>query len=185
MKNKEMHRRAFLKTCLSTATAAAGALSARRVFGLPGKAPAGYSFDAKGLPTRVLGRSGVAVPIIGFGGGSRFCRVEDPDKGAEILNYALDHGLYYWDTAGNYTSPKVISEERFGLVLKNRRREVCLATKVEDRTYDGAMRQLETSLKRLQTDYLDICQVHSVDSLEDVEKIGAKGDDGHGRTLRF
>jgi predicted aldo/keto reductase-like oxidoreductase len=175
MKNKEMHRRAFLKTCLSTATAAAGALSAKRVFGLASKDSVGFPFDAKGLPTRTLGKTGVPVPIIGFGGGSRFCRVEDPEKSAEMLNYALDHGLYYWDTAGNYTSPKVISEERFGLVLKNRRREVFLATKVEDRTHDGAMRQLETSLKRLQTDYLDIYQVHSVESLEDVEKIGAKG----------
>jgi predicted aldo/keto reductase-like oxidoreductase len=69
----------------------------------------------------------------------------------------------------------VTSEERLGLVLKDRRREVFLSTKVADRTYDGAMRHLEESLKRLQTDRLDIYQIHQVESLEDVDKIGAKG----------
>jgi predicted aldo/keto reductase-like oxidoreductase len=177
MKNKSMDRRNFIKTCVA-ATAAVGALPAGRLFSngsraLTGGAPA--SFDAKGLPTRVLGKSGVAVPIIGFGGGSRFCRLAEPEKSTEVLNTAVDNGLYYWDTAGNYTSGEVISEERFGLVLKSRRKEVFLATKVEDRTADGAQRQLEASLKRLQTDYLDILQVHSANSLDDVEKIGAKG----------
>jgi hypothetical protein len=69
----------------------------------------------------------------------------------------------------------VISEERLGLVLKDRRKEVVVATKVEELTADGAMRGFEQSLKRLQTDYVDILQVHSVDNLEEVEKIGGQG----------
>jgi uncharacterized protein len=177
MKVKRMDRRNFIKTCVA-ATAAAGALPGRRLFsgradGLP-LTPSG-GFDAKGLPTRVLGKTGIPVPIIGFGGGSRFCTIEKPDQSVELLNAALDNGLYYWDTASNYTTDKVIGEERFGLVLKDRRQEAFVATKVEEMTADGAMRQFERSLKRLQTDHVDILQIHSVDTLEEVGQVGAKG----------
>ncbi len=174
MKNKPLGRREFLKSCLA-ATAAAGDLIAGKTAASQGMNASATAYDAKGLPTRVLGRTGVPVPVIGFGGGSRFCRVEDVDQSVELLNYALDHGLYYWDTANQYGGKNFKSEERYGLVLKHRRREVFLATKVGERKYDGAMRQLEESLKRLQTDYLDIYQVHSVESAADVEAIGAKG----------
>jgi predicted aldo/keto reductase-like oxidoreductase len=61
------------------------------------------------------------------------------------------------------------------MVLKNRRKEVFLATKFEARTYDGVMRQLEESLKRLQTDHLDIYQIHSLESLKDLDELGAPG----------
>ena len=158
MKDKRIARRNFIKTCV-TATAAAGALPAGKLLLGAGKGAAGFpsaSLDAKGLPTRVLGKSGIAVPIIGVGTGSRFCKLEDPEKSVELLNAALDSGLYYWDTAPNYTTDKVNSEERLGLVLKKRRKEVFLGTKVEELTDDGAMRQFEQSLKRLQTDHVDI-----------------------------
>jgi len=100
----------------------------------------------------------------------------------EILNYALDHGLYYWDTAHDYVYNNVVSEERLGLVLKDRRDEVFLSTKVGNRTYDGAMRHLEESLRRLKTDRLDLYQIHLVRSIEDVDKICAK--DGVLKALR-
>jgi predicted aldo/keto reductase-like oxidoreductase len=174
MKKNRMDRRDFLKGCLA-ATAAAGCLVPKSALATGEKTAAGTSYDAKGLPTRTLGRTGVSVPIIGFGGGSRFCRILEAEKSVEVLTHALDHGLYYWDTANQYGGKDFKSEERYGLVLKNRRREVFLATKVGERTYDGAMRQLEESLKRLQTDHLDIYQVHSVESSADVEAIGAKG----------
>jgi len=132
-------------------------------------------YDAKGLPTRLLGKTGISVPLLGLGAGSRFCAVEDERKSVEILTYALDHGYYYWDTAHDYTKGKVISEERLGLVLKDRRKEVFLSTKTHARTYDGAMRDLEESLKRLQTDRLDIWNVHEVLSSKDAGKIGAAG----------
>jgi predicted aldo/keto reductase-like oxidoreductase len=174
MNKNSVGRRDFLKTCLA-ATAAVGGLVPKTSLASAEKGASDASYDAKGLPTRILGRTGVAVPIIGFGGGSRFCRIEDPEKSVEVITHALDHGLYYWDTANQYGGKDFKSEERYGLVLKNRRREVFLATKVGERTYDGAMRQLEESLKRLQTDHLDIYQVHSVESPADVEAIGAKG----------
>lgn len=174
MKKARMNRRGFLKACV-TGAAALGSLASGKAFGGRADNPSAAAYDSKGLPTRALGKTGVSVPIIGFGSGSRFCRIQDPAKSVEVLNYALDHGLYHWDTAHDYVFEGVNSEERLGLVLKDRRREVFLSTKVAERTYDGAMRHLEESLKRLQTDRLDIYQIHMVESLEDVEKIGAKG----------
>jgi aryl-alcohol dehydrogenase-like predicted oxidoreductase len=169
----KLGRRNFIRTCLS-ATAAFAALFPKHLFPAISNTRSGLQYDPKGLPTRILGKTGVAVPRIGIGCGSRFCAIQDPEKTAEILTSALDRGFYYWDTANNYVSQNVVSEERLGLVLKNRRREVFLASKVEERTYDGVMRQLEESLKRLQTDRLDIYQIHQVDSLADVDIIGAK-----------
>jgi len=175
MSKARLPRRDFLKTC--AAAAAAGSLP----FGLfcSRKAP---SFDAKGLPTAILGRTGVAVPRIGMGLGSRFCAVTDPDQAQAILRTGLDLGFYYWDTAYSYRNKDIISEERLGLVLKDRRKDVFLATKHESRTYDGIMHEFEESLKRLQTDYLDLYQVHLIESAEDVDALGAK--DGAVETLR-
>jgi len=168
MKKREMDRRGFLKTCLASAAAVSAA--ARSGFSM-NQSPA---YDAKGLPRRVFGKTGVRLPIIGFGSGSRFCAVKDPEKNAAILTYALDNGFYWWDSSADYKNDKVISEELLGLVLKDRRKEVFLSTKANERNYDGAMRELEVSLKRLQTDHLDLWQIHSVNDLADVETIGAK-----------
>jgi aryl-alcohol dehydrogenase-like predicted oxidoreductase len=164
-----MNRRDFLKKCAAS-TAALGVFSRREFFaeGKKGK------YDTKGMPTRVLGKTGVAVPIIVIGGGSRFCTVKNPEDSAAILNYAIDNGFYYLDTAHDYGYEGVISEERYGLVLKDRRDEVFLATKVQKRTYDDAMKDIEESLRRLQTDRLDLLQIHNIQMLDDVEKIGAK-----------
>ncbi len=177
MKNKPIQRRDFLKTCLTT-TAALGTLSYNGLF----SAKPEKTYDARGLPTVVYGKTGAKVPRMAIGCGSRFCAIKDPEKSMELLNHALDNGFYYWDTAHDYVFDDVISEERLGLVLKHRRKEVFLATKVGDRTYDGAMRHIEESLERLKTDHLEILQIHSVQSLEDVDKIGAK--DGVLRALQ-
>ena len=162
-------RRDFLKACL-TATAAVGTLSCKGIFSSKKTNP----YDPKGLPTRILGKTGVEIPLLVVGCGSRFCTVIDPDMSSEILTYALDHGFYYWDTAHDYVYNNVVSEERLGLVLKNRRDEVFLSTKIGERTYDGGMRHLEESLTRLQTDRLDLLQIHLIRSLEDVEAICAE-----------
>ncbi len=169
MKNNSINRRDFIKQSF-TATVTLGALSYNDIL----SEKKGEVYDTKGLPTRILGKTGVRVPLIVIGGGSRFCTIKDPEKSIELLNYALDHGFYYWDTAHDYVSENVVSEERYGLVLKDRRDEVFLATKVIARTYDGTMRHLEESLKRLKTDHLDLYQIHNIQSVEDVEKIGAK-----------
>lgn len=169
MRNPRIDRRDFLKKCL-TGTIVVSGVSCNNLFNR--KQEKGY--DPKGLPTNILGKTGVSVPLIAVGCGSRFCAVSEPGKSIEILNYALENGLYYWDTAHDYTYNDVVSEERLGLVLKDRRKEVFLATKVGERTYDGAMRHLEESLKRLQTDRLDLFQIHLIRSHDDVENICAE-----------
>ncbi len=162
-------RRRFLKDTL----AATAALAISPSLAVAEKSES--AFDAKGLPTRILGQTGIRVPLIGVGTGSRFCAVKDENKALQMLTYALEHGLYYWDTAHDYGNDEVISEKRLGKILKHRRREIFLATKVAAREPDEAKRHIEESLSRLQTDYVDLLQIHSVESVEDVEIITKKG----------
>jgi aryl-alcohol dehydrogenase-like predicted oxidoreductase len=126
------------------------------------------------LPQRILGRTGVKVPIIAFGCGSRFLMYEDEEEALKILNRVIDLGITYLDTAMDYG--KGLSETRVGKVMARRRKEVWLATKVAPgaRTYDTAMREVEQSLKRLQTDRVDLLHLHSLSTAEDLAKIEAK-----------
>ncbi len=176
MSRRRLRRREFLKTMAAAAAVGTAAPSLR------GAVPFGHNpfsdapgFDAKGLPVATLGKTGVAVPRIGIGLGSRFCAVADEDEAQEILQAALDHGFYYWDTAYSYRNKSIISEERIGRVLGSRRKEVFLATKFEARDRDGVMRELEESLKRLQTDRVDLYQAHLVESMADLDALGLPG----------
>jgi aryl-alcohol dehydrogenase-like predicted oxidoreductase len=85
---------------------------------------------------------------------------EQEDKALEALNKALDLGITYIDTAHGYGGGK--SEERIGKVMAQRRKEVVLATKIGARKGDDAMREIELSLKRLQTDHLDVMHIHAL-----------------------
>ena len=108
---------------------------------------------ARALPHRVLGRTGASVSILAFGCGSRFLMYEEEEK-------ALDLGITYLDTAYAYGDGK--SETRVGKVMATRRKEVFLATKIPDRTRDDFRRRLDGSLKRLQTDHVDLVHLHSL-----------------------
>lgn len=177
MKNNELDRRAFLKGAIGTGllVAGSGLLPSCSMFRVAGTASPAY--DAKGLPTAVLGKTGVRIPRIALGLGSRFCSIENGNEAHSMLNYALDNGLYYWDTAWAYDNKAldIISEERVGEVVKSRRDEIFLSTKVTSRDPDEAMRQIEASLKRLQTDHLDLLKIHSVGTEADVATLKEKG----------
>jgi len=123
------------------------------------------------LPTRTLGRTGIQVPILGFGGGSRFQMYEDEDRALAALNRAIDLGITYLDTAHAYANGQ--SEERIGQVMAARRREVVLATKIQARTADGGRRQIELSLKRLRTDHVEVLHIHVLKDLADLAAIEA------------
>ena len=164
MPNNELTRRNFLKT---TTAVTAGAILA------PVVACSSSPFDSKGLPTRILGKTGVRIPQLVFGTGSRFMTATK-EAVLELLEFALDNGLYYWDTAAIYKNDNEFSEERLGKILKTRRSEVFLSTKVAERNADEAKRTVETSLKRLQTDYIDLYQIHSISNEEEVRKFGDK-----------
>ena len=131
-------------------------------------------YNAKGFPTVMLGSTGIRVPRLGFGAGSRWMAIDD-DKALEMLEYAFHQGLYYWDTAASYGNDLISSEERIGKILKDRREEVFLTSKTGERDGDKAKESIERSLTRLQTDHIDLLHVHSVTSLEDAEQLGEKG----------
>ena len=126
------------------------------------------------MPMRTLGRTGAKVSILAFGCGSRFLGYKDRDKAVAALNRALDQGITYVDSAYSYGNGQ--SETWVGDVMKTRRKEVWLVTKIPDRKADDAMRTIEGSLKRLQTDHLDLIHVHSMTTAEDLAS--AEGKDG-------
>lgn len=125
------------------------------------------------LPTRRLGRTGLRVPILGFGCGSRFLMYAEEEAALTALHRALDLGITYLDTAHSYGDGR--SEERVGRVLATRRKEVVLQTKLSARTAEEARRQIERSLRRLQTDHVDVLHIHSLRGAADLAAIEAKG----------
>jgi predicted aldo/keto reductase-like oxidoreductase len=124
------------------------------------------------LPHRTLGRTGARVSILAFGCGSRFLMYPE-DQASAVLEKAIDSGIDYLDTAEGYGDGE--SERRVGRVMATRRKDVFLATKVptRSRTRDAALREVEASLKRLQTDHLDLLHLHSLGDEADLAKIEA------------
>lgn len=123
------------------------------------------------MPMRTLGKTGVRVSILGFGGGSQFLMAGGSDAAGEeetakMLHRAVEAGITYFDTAASY-GPGRKSEKFYGRVLPQYRKRIFLATKTGDRTYDGAMRSVEESLKALRTDRLDLIQMHDVGPHDD------------------
>ncbi|MDX2431268.1 MAG: aldo/keto reductase [Bacteroides sp.] len=165
---RNISRREFVQT---------GALAATAVSVLPMSSCSTNDspYDARGLPTVSLGKTGVRVPRLGFGCGSRWMGVASDDKALELLEYALQHGLYYWDTAASYGNDILSSEERIGKILKNHRENVFLVSKTGERDGEKAKRSIEKSLSRLQSDHIDLLHVHSITSVEDAEQLGEKG----------
>jgi uncharacterized protein len=147
----------------------AGVVAAPAVLGMHEQAPSG----ARQIPRRPLGRTGVSVPILAFGCGSRFLMYENEADAVRILHQVIDEGVTYLDTAADYGNG--LSETRVGMVMKTRRKEVFLATKIPPaaRTRDAALRAFEASLKRLQTDRVDLVHLHSLGELDDLAKIEA------------
>ncbi len=133
-----------------------------------GSVAASSGLASDGLPKRLLGRTGARVSILAFGSGGRFLDL-DEEKGFEALNHALDLGIDYIDTACAYGNGA--SEQRIGKVMKTRRKEVFLATKVSDRDAGKAMRSIEGSLERLQTDHVDLLHVHGLEDANDLAAI--------------
>ena len=126
-----------------------------------------------GMPTRILGGTEARVSILAFGGGSRFMAYKEEDEALAALNHALDLGITYVDTATDYGDGA--SEERIGKVLKARgRKGIWLATKINQRKGDEAMREVEASLKRLQMDHIDLIHIHGLTDDADLAAIEAK-----------
>lgn len=128
----------------------------------------------KKMEQRVFGKTGEKFSILSFGGQ----RIVDGHgcseaEAVKMLNYAIDHGIRYYDTAWLYSGGQ--SEERIGKVAHHRRKEMWIATKARARDKQGAKRQLEESLQRLQTDHVDEWRMHDVFSMEELDKITEVG----------
>ena len=121
------------------------------------------------MPTRRLGQTGFNVSLLALGGQGAIAQPEGrlSSSSESIIGRALDLGVNYIDTSPQYGEG--LSEERIGEALKTRRGEVFLATKTYDRSYDGTLRLAEQSLKRLQTDHIDLYQLQDVRLQEDLE----------------
>lgn len=124
-----------------------------------------------GMPQRLLGRTGAWVSILGIGTGPTATRKAVRKDIAELVNRALDQGITYIDTAVVYGNG--ISESAVGDVMKTRRKEVWLTTKIQDRNYDNIMRMADESLKRLQTGQVDLLHIHNLEKANDLEVIEA------------
>ena len=105
--------------------------------------------------TITLGRTGLVVPKNGFGA-LPIQRIGF-DAADYLLNKALDHGMYYFDTARSYTD----SEEKLGRALRHKRHQAIISTKTAATSAEGFWRDLATSLRTLQTDYIDLYQFHN------------------------
>ncbi|MCR4417847.1 MAG: aldo/keto reductase [Ignavibacteria bacterium] len=123
------------------------------------------------MPKRVLGKTGYQVGIFSLGGQATLEQAGTEKESIKIINRAIDLGVNYIDTAAAYGQG--ISETYIGKVMKDRRNEVFLATKTHNRSYDGSMQLLEKSLKQLQTDRIDLWQLHNVRTEDDLKKIFA------------
>lgn len=126
-----------------------------------------------GMPTRTLGKTGVKVSVVAFGSGSRWLAYKEEDKALEAMTKALDAGVTYIDTAFAYGQGQ--SETWVGKLMPARRDSVFLATKVSVRPGDEAMRSIEGSLRRLNTDRVDLLHIHDLKTAEDLAAIEAKG----------
>jgi uncharacterized protein len=130
--------------------------------------------NSSGIPLRPLGRTGVDVTAIGLGG-YHLGVIADDHEAVRLIHESIDAGVTFLDNAWEYHEGR--SEELMGKAIKDRRSEVFLMTKVctHGRDRHEAMRQLEDSLRRLQTDYLDLWQVHELAYDNDPELHFAQG----------
>ncbi|HEX8199223.1 MAG TPA: aldo/keto reductase [Isosphaeraceae bacterium] len=120
------------------------------------------------LPHRPLGKTGVQVPVLGYGtaplGKIKLMDAPLIHKSARLLNHAIDRGITYLDTSPDYGS-----QAKLGEVMKTRRDEVFLATKINKRRRTDVLAELRQNLKELQTDHVDLVQVHAVNTMADLE----------------
>lgn len=130
---------------------------------------------ATAMPTRNLGKTGFRVGIFSLGGQAALERGNNRDVAVPVIERALDLGVNYIDTSSIYGGPERWSEQYVGEVMKRRRKEAFLATKTRERTRDDSMRMIEKSLKLLNTDHVDLWQLHDIGTMTDVNQVFAKG----------
>ncbi len=167
-------RRGILQGLIGGIMAAKGSKAKQAGGAAPGEVPKGrYKIpgDAR-AQMRELGKTGVRVSIVGLGG--YHLGIPSEKEAVRLVRRALDQGLNFLDNCWDYNGGK--SEERMGKALRDGYREKAfLMTKLDGRTAGSAREQLEQSLKRLQTEVIDLVQIHEVIRDDDPERSFAKG----------
>jgi uncharacterized protein len=164
-KEREISRRDFVEM-----TVAAGV-----VVGASGSlAELAWAVDSKtGMQYRKLGKTGEKVSMMGLGG-FHIGVQKDEAESIKIIRTAIDNGVTFLDNCWDYNDGE--SEVRMGKALRDGyRQRVFLMTKIDGRTREAATKQLEESLRRLQTDHIDLLQFHEIIRPGDPEKVFAAG----------
>ena len=175
----DQNRRGFLKT--GAASIAVGlsagviAASASGEATSTGNSPAAARAVQDMMPTRNLGKTGFRVGIFGLGGQGALEKASNESLALRIIQRALELGVNYFDTSAIYGGPDRWSERYLGKGLKASRDHVFIATKTKERTRDAALKNLDVSLKLLDTDHIDTWQLHDVGIQEDIDQIFGKG----------
>jgi predicted aldo/keto reductase-like oxidoreductase len=165
LKEREISRRNFVGMTMATGVVAgvAGSL-----------ADFAWAVDSKtGMQYRTLGKTGEKVSMMGLGG-YHIGVQKDEAESIRIIRSAVDNGVTFLDNCWDYNDGE--SEVRMGKALRDGyRQRVFLMTKIDGRTREAATKQLEDSLRRLQTDHIDLLQFHEIIRPGDPEKVFAAG----------
>jgi aryl-alcohol dehydrogenase-like predicted oxidoreductase len=125
------------------------------------------------MPTRPLGRTGHQVGLFSLGGQGIIERANSEAMAIAVVRRALELGVNYIDTAPRYTAGARESERNIGNALRGDRQRVFLATKTHDRSRDGSLKLLDESLELLQTDHVDLWQMHNIQFQEEIDQVFA------------
>ncbi|MEA2062259.1 MAG: aldo/keto reductase [Gemmatimonadota bacterium] len=162
---KTIKRRDFLKFgaagAVLTGAACSGSPSSKQQAATPKEAL---------VPKKRLGRTAMTASILAMGGGSSLSMVKDDQQALALIDLARRKGVNFFDTGAGYGAGQ--SERRFGEALEPYRKSVYLATKYGPGDgYDKLMEKIERSLKRFRSDYLDLAQMHGLQSLKNVDRM--------------
>jgi predicted aldo/keto reductase-like oxidoreductase len=161
-KNEGVTRREFVRLAVAGGVAASVG------------SPAWSAAPTGTMPTRMLGRTGEKVSAIGLGGYHIGTGALSEPESISLIRKAIDNGITFLDNCWDYNGGT--SEIRMGQALRDGyRAKAFLMTKIDGRTKTAAARQIEESLKRLQTDRIDLMQFHEIIRLEDPGRIFAEG----------
>ena len=161
--SEQLDRRQFLARAAQAAVAVAASANLTPAV-QAGETPAPV---ADSIPTRTLGKTGLQLPILGYGGAALpkvWLNPLSHEDRVALVRYAYDRGLRYFDTAGNYFESQAI----LGEALQDRRGAVCLVSKVETTRPEQVRPAVERSLTELRTDHLDLLLIHGTPGIQDM-----------------
>ncbi len=170
-----LSRRDLIRIASTSGLGVIGLAAAQKSLNSLSSSPQTLAMDAnpEKMLYRTLGRTGEQVSLIGLGG-HHIGRIADASEAISLMRKALEHGINFWDNCWDYHQGE--SEIRMGKALQGGYRDrVFLMTKIDGRTKEAAAQQIDESLKRLQTDRIDLLQHHEVIRLEDPDRIFAEG----------